>query len=166
MPTDPKSNLPDLKILRFDRTIELKGGDQELAASQGHEAARRLLNESGADVILWGMVLRGGNETRARLFWTANSVAAHGKATDLYAVQFELPKVFWMDMTQWLGLLVESQAAELQKMEGQYAVGRLKPFIERSRKILTTENWDTDSRHAHRIRLRDHPQQTHHRRED
>jgi hypothetical protein len=143
--TDPKSNLPDLKILRFDRTIELKGGDPELAASQGHETARHLLTESGADVILWGTVLRAGNETRARLFWTAKGVATHGKATDLYAVQFELPKVFWTDMTQWLGLLVESQAAELQKLQGQYAVGRLKPFIERSRKILVTENWDADT---------------------
>jgi hypothetical protein len=55
-PTDPKSSLPDLKILRFDRTIELKGGDQELAVSKGNQMARRLLTESGADVVLWGMV--------------------------------------------------------------------------------------------------------------
>jgi hypothetical protein len=50
--TDAKSSLPDLKILRFDRTIELKGGDQELAVSKGNETARRLLTESGADVVL------------------------------------------------------------------------------------------------------------------
>jgi tetratricopeptide (TPR) repeat protein len=151
--TDSQSSLSGLKILRFDRTIELNGGDPELAASRGHETARRLLNESGTDVLLWGTVLRVGTETRARLFWTANSVAAHGKATDLYAVQFELPKVFWKDMTQWLGLLVESQAAELQKMEGQYAVGRLKPFIERSRKILATADWDTDAQGKMRVML-------------
>jgi len=72
-------------------------------------------------------------------------VAAHGKATDLYAVQFEFPKVFWTDTTQWLGLLVESQSAELQKLEGQYAVERLKPFIERTRRILNTQGWDADT---------------------
>jgi tetratricopeptide (TPR) repeat protein len=80
-------------------------------------------------------------------------MAAHGKATGLYAVQFELPKVFWTGMTQWLGLLVESQAAELRQMEGQYSVGRLKPFIERSRKILATEDWDTDTQGKMRVML-------------
>jgi tetratricopeptide (TPR) repeat protein len=153
VPTDPKSSLPDLKILRFDRTIQLKGGDTELAKSRGHQEARRLLTESGADVLLWGEALRAGSEARARLYWTANSGVAHGKPSDLYAVQFELPKVFWTDMTQWLGLLVESQVAEFAKLEGQYAVARLKPFIERSRKILNTQGWDPDTQAKVRIIL-------------
>jgi tetratricopeptide (TPR) repeat protein len=151
---DHTSGIPDEQILSFDRTIELKGGDQELAISKGHEAARRLLSESGADVLLWGILLRDGNETRPQLFWTANSTTAHGKVTDLYLIQsFELPKVFWADLGQWLGLLVESQAAELKKMEGQYAVERLKPFIERSRKVLNTEGWDADTQAKVRVML-------------
>ena len=116
---DQGSGGPSLQVLHFDRTIELKGGDLEIEASKGHEAARRLLMESGADVLLWGKVLREGNETRPRLFWTPARVTAHGKTTDLYAVRdFELPAVFWADLAQWLGLLVESQAAELTALEG------------------------------------------------
>jgi hypothetical protein len=41
--------------------FEMKGSDVELEASNGHEAARRLLVQSGADVLLWGRVLREGN---------------------------------------------------------------------------------------------------------
>ena len=147
---------PSLQILHFDRTIELKGGDVEIEASKGHEAARRLLAESGADVLLWGRVLREGNQTRPRLFWTPSLEAAHGKATDLYTVQgFELPPVFWTDLTHWLGLLVASQAAELRKLEGQYAAPRLTPFIERTRKLLNTEadRWDADTRGTVRLLL-------------
>lgn len=104
----------------------MKGGDLEIEASKGHEAARRLLAKSGVDVLLWGRVLREGNQTRPRLFWAPARTAAHGKGTTtgLYAVkELELPKEFWADLAQWLGLLVESQAAELNKLEGQYAVG-------------------------------------------
>jgi hypothetical protein len=53
---DHTSGIPDEQILSFDRTIELKGGNQELAISKGHEAARLLLSESGADVLLWRSV--------------------------------------------------------------------------------------------------------------
>jgi hypothetical protein len=88
---DQSSGGRSLQVLHFDRTIELKGGDLEIEASNGHEAARRLLMESGADVLLWGKVLREGNETRPRLFWTPARASAHGKTTDLYAVRdFEL----------------------------------------------------------------------------
>jgi tetratricopeptide (TPR) repeat protein len=154
--TERGSDKLNLQILHFDRTIELKGGDLEIEARKGHEAARRLLAESGADVLLWGRVLREGNQTRHRLFWTPARATAHGKATDLYAVQeFELPTVFWTDLAQWLGLLVESQAAELSKLEGQYAVSRLTPFIERTRKLLNAEarQWDADTRAKVRLPL-------------
>lgn len=49
---DRSSGGPSLQILHFDRTIQLKGGDVEIEAGKGHEAARRLLAESGADVLL------------------------------------------------------------------------------------------------------------------
>jgi hypothetical protein len=55
---DQGSGGPSLQILHFDRTIELKGGDLEIEASKGHEAARRLLAESGADVLLLGKGLK------------------------------------------------------------------------------------------------------------
>ena len=153
---DQGSGGPSLQILHFDRTIELKGGDVEIEASKGHEAARRLLLESGADVLLWGKVLREGNQTRPRLFWTPGSVGAHGKATALYAVQdFELPAVFWTDLTQWLWILVESQGIELGELKGQYAVGRLTLFIERVRKVLNAEarSWEPDTRARVRLLL-------------
>jgi tetratricopeptide (TPR) repeat protein len=127
----------------------MKGGDVEVEASKGHEAARQPLAESGIDVLLWGKVLRQGSQTRPRLFWTTASAAAHGRPTRLYAVQeFELPAVFWTDLVQWLGILIESQAAELGKLEGHYAVERLTSFIERTQKVLNADanKWDVDTR--------------------
>jgi hypothetical protein len=146
---DKGSGGQSLQILHFDRTIELKGGDLEIEVSKGHEAARRLLAESGADVLLWGRVLKEGNQPRPRLFWTAALATAHGKETDLCGVQeFELPAAFWTDLARWLGLLVESQAAELSRLEGQSAADRLTPFIERTRKVLNVEarSWDANTR--------------------
>jgi hypothetical protein len=62
--------------------------------------------------------------------------------------EFELPAVFWTDLAQWLGLLVESQAAELSRLEGHSATSRLTPFIERTRKVLNAESrsWDANTR--------------------
>jgi tetratricopeptide (TPR) repeat protein len=47
-----------------------------------------------------------------------------------------------------LGLLIESQAAELEKLESQYTVRRLDPFINRTRKVLNFEarSWDPETR--------------------
>ena len=38
--SDPESAASNIQILRFDRTIELKGGDQQAAIIKGHEEAR------------------------------------------------------------------------------------------------------------------------------
>jgi hypothetical protein len=72
--------------------FETKGSDVELEASKGHEAARRLLVQSGADVLLWERVLREADPLR--IFRTPSRWVAHGKTTGLCAVQgFQLPVV-------------------------------------------------------------------------
>ena len=112
---DQKSGLSDLQILHFDRMIELKDGDEQIAASRGHEEARRLLKEAGADVLLWGSVLRQKDEIRSKLYWTSLSADTRGQSKSLYAVnEFELPQAFWMDLGQWIELIVENESAEAE----------------------------------------------------
>ena len=69
--------------------------------------------------------------------------------------RFEMPPVFWTDLSHWLGLLVETHAEQLLSLKGHYSVDRLTPFIERARNLLNAhaQGWDADARSKVRFLL-------------
>ena len=128
-----------VQILRFDRTIEIGDPpDLEPVVARGHETARSYLAESGADVLIWGTVVRGGEESAPKLYWTTAREGGRPKDPGRYATEdLALPGVFWTDLVDILRLLVVTRDAEFRSLEGHFVANRLGPFVEKVRSLLT-----------------------------
>src|SRR5215468_7765135 len=112
------------------------------AVKAGHERARALLQEANADVMIWGEAL-DNTKTNApmRLHWTINVQAALKKSSEKYlpsGSSYELPELFWSDLSDVLILLVASQAASFSSQTGSYVADQLEPFIKRVRQLVSS----------------------------
>ena len=142
-----------IQVLALDRTIPLKGPIPEEEEKRGYVSAHRYLTESGASVLIWGVVLSYGGKTVPKLYWTTS----HGVKrkperyeAPLAETQFRLPEVFWNSLGEILRLLVASYAAEFSAEPGRFVAHRLPPFIARVRTLLeaskNSPGWDAVSR--------------------
>ena len=143
-----------VQILRFDRTIGRGGPDQEASVNDAHHQARAYLEESGADVLIWGSVLQDEDESVPKLYWTPSRYVDRARDWKRYPTEdLELPAVFWWDLVEILQLLVVTRDAEFRSLEGHFVVDRLGPFVEKVRTLLTSrgEGWSEETRA--RVRL-------------
>jgi tetratricopeptide (TPR) repeat protein len=150
----------EIKVLQLDRTITLEGSDLEKQEKLGHESAQKYLKESGASVLIWGIVLSRNGKTGPILYWTASQGSeVKSKLYDATSAEssFRLPPVFWSDLTYILQLLIASHDAEFRAKEGSYVADRLSPFIARVRSLLDASpnrpGWDSDARGSTRMVL-------------
>jgi tetratricopeptide (TPR) repeat protein len=128
-------DLAGVQILRFDRTISAEGSIPEDSAREAHETAQRLLNESSADVLIWGTVLYHDGRTAPRLYWTTANNSS--RARQPYIPQnFQLPELFWDDLAEILRLLVITRSSELFARRGKLIVAELAPFVDKVRTSL------------------------------
>jgi class 3 adenylate cyclase/tetratricopeptide (TPR) repeat protein len=124
------------------------------ALVQAKAQANQLRAEAGADVLLWGTVQTLGGKTAMRLYWTTGEAMAGSRGSGLYQDQADtiaLPALFWDDLKQVLGLLVQSRLADLRRqLTGQYSAPQLAPLIDQVRTLLQTQQgvWkpETDAR--------------------
>ena len=138
-----------VQILRFDRTIEI-GDPQDLepVVAGGHETARSYLAESGADVLIWGTVVRGREESAPKLYWTTAGEGDRPREPGRYATQdLALPMVFWRDLVDVLRLLVVTRDAEFHSLKGHFVADRVGPFVEKVHSLLTGggQGWTGDA---------------------
>ena len=129
------------QTLRFDRTITQQGANVEQDIKAGHEQARHLLAESGADVLIWGRVLRSGDKAIPQLRWTASRKLPLEDRSRRYTVteQLELPQLFLDDLTDMLDLLVLTNGDFVSPSE-VYTRGPIPAFIERVDRLLLSES--------------------------
>ena len=138
-----------VQILRFDRMIERGGGDLEAAVEKAHQTARAYLDESGADVLIWGAVLGSGEQSIPKLYWTPARDLDRARDWGRYATEdLALPEVFWTDLADILQLLVVTRGAEFRSLKGQFVADRLGPFVEKVRRLLAVggQGWTEDTR--------------------
>jgi len=142
-----------VQVLRFDRTISPSKETDEA----GHDQAREYLKESGAHVLIWGLVHRIGGESAPRLYWTTSRESKRAK--EVYQLErFELPELFWNDLVEVLRLAVVTHSAEFSAQAGRYIADQLEPFIKKVRELLESagqQGWDTDTRAQVRVILAD-----------
>jgi hypothetical protein len=111
----------------------------------------RQLRQTGADVLLWGSVisLSGKSASAMRLFWTPTRDVSGAKSTGKYQSEtIELPPVFWSDLKQILGLLVQSRIATLAfDQSGHYVADRLAPLIAQVRALVESKEgvWNPET---------------------
>ncbi|MGC2221197.1 MAG: hypothetical protein WA624_01940, partial [Methylocella sp.] len=121
--------------------------------------ARDLLGQTGADVLVWGIVISLSGKSVMRLYWTPARDVPGAKSTGKYQPQTEtiaLPLEFWNDLKQILGLLTQSRLAELTfGQPGHYVADRLAPLIAQVRSLVQSKEgvWNPETLAGVRFRL-------------
>jgi hypothetical protein len=130
-----------IQVLRFDRVIAPQRDDLEEAIKAGHEQGRALIAESGADVLIWGAVLRSGQKTIPKLHWTtARGLPLENRARRYQLTEeLDFPEIFHTDLTDILDVLVLTTRDYISPDEA-YTRGPLPEFIERVDKLLVAES--------------------------
>jgi len=138
--------LTGIAVLEFPRTITADSAN-EIQADRAK--AREWLKQSGAQVLIWGKVLTAGGRSVPQLYWTTSEGATPKKPSDRYGLDenLRLPSVFLSDLSDILHLLVVTQSSAFNAEEGHFLADRLRPFIERVRRLLEGEavkNWTAE----------------------
>jgi tetratricopeptide (TPR) repeat protein len=140
-----------IQVLGIDRAISIKGTAPEALERAGHDQAREYLRASGASILIWGGVLELNGKKRPDLYLTAgdNGVNRPRQYTLESENEIRLPKIFWEDLSNVLGLVIASQSTEFEALSGHYVADRLKLFIDRVRSVIAaagdTEGWDAQT---------------------
>ncbi|HUU46324.1 MAG TPA: tetratricopeptide repeat protein [Acidobacteriota bacterium] len=146
---DALQDLEGVQILRFDRYITVTGGDLEEVAQRGHERARSLLEQAGADVLIWGRVLTSEGQRASRLYWTTSGGHERRAENLCQPQEFELPAIFWEELRDVLRLLVVTAGDLYIDQTGQFIADWLVPFTNQVRSLLkgadATHGWDSES---------------------
>jgi tetratricopeptide (TPR) repeat protein len=128
-------DLSGVQIVQFDRTISADGPIPEQSERNAHGDAQGYLVESSADVIIWGTVLSHDGRTAPRLYWTTAKQSTRSRRPYI-PENFQLPELFWDDLSEVLRLLVATQSAELFARRGKFTFKELAQFVERVRNAL------------------------------
>src|SRR5262245_28697433 len=136
------------ETLPIDRMVEWPAsGTERENRKKAEEEARYLLKQSGADVLIWGRVIK----STMHLYWTPSREVAGAKASGNYQSQSEtiaLPAAFWDDLKQILGLLTQTRLAELTfDEEGHFVADRLAPLIAQVRALADSKEgaWEPET---------------------
>src|SRR6266851_2497122 len=116
-----------VQLLEFDRLICLQGHID--AETLGKQKAHQYLAESGADVLIWGVVIDYGGKNVVQVYLTTSG--QFKSSTKAFVPQapdqaFELPVFLQNDISNVLSLAIASQSAQFHG-EGQYVADKLGP---------------------------------------
>lgn len=137
-------------IMQLDRAVSWPKRDTLNATkAEAEEDAQQLLNQTRADLLLWGSVIEGEESSAIRLYWTAAQDLSGAKRMEKYLIEsIELPEMFWDDLKRVVSLLVQDRLAKTLKLPEQYIVGGLAPMITQVRSLLVSKqgHWGADTR--------------------
>ena len=125
---------PGIHVMPVPRLIVSDGNGQIHGIKGGHENARILLEQTRANALIWGTVLRHDARTIPKLYWTVKQARVGENTGKRYSPTTQdliLPQMFWEDLAEILSLVVVEGYAEFSKLEGHYYADKLAPFIER-----------------------------------
>jgi tetratricopeptide (TPR) repeat protein len=147
------TELKGIKVLRFDRTIDLSAGNPEEAEKQGHLQAQSYLSQSGAEVLIWGTVLSSGSQVVFKLFWTTNTGEPAKSGRYQPTGNLRLPEGFASDIKSMLSFIVLAQQNEY--LRGVYVADQLSSQVEKIKALYEQQGqiWDPQFRVSLRILL-------------
>ena len=127
-----------VETLPIDRVIRYSGGTLEDSVDAGNDTAQEYLRRTGADILVWGVLLRadGGPDPILKLHVTP-SVDVEGITDAKYAFtdEYGLPELFYQDLVRVLGLVVASYGQDITRY-GQFPAEGLDTFVESVRKLI------------------------------
>jgi tetratricopeptide (TPR) repeat protein len=137
-----------IEVIRIPRTLSTAGNKTRTAEANALIEARRYLEKSHADLVIWGVVISMGEKSAPRIFWTTSE--ANQRSNDLLNVEgFQLSEQFWHQLADMLQLVIVTRDTQIAAQEGGYVADKLLPFIEKVRALLPQtqgEGWTNDSR--------------------
>jgi hypothetical protein len=123
----------EIQVLSLDREINLEGNEPQRIREEGHKQAKKYLEKSNAQIVIWGTVLKDV----PKLFWTtSSSVESRSGRYSLASDTQRLPEFFWKDFGDILKLVALDQFTVFEAQRGSYVADRLVPFINRARNLL------------------------------
>lgn len=145
------ADVSSLDTTLFERAIPLSTGNIRVAVESGHVQAREYLAESGADVLIWGVVLRHDGQSIPKLFWTTSASDGFSIAPDRYPINpdLELPEIFWKDLAQVLHLLVEHGVTRSSSEGKSVDSTELSSYIDKVSSLLrgsTAQGWSAETK--------------------
>jgi hypothetical protein len=142
---DELGQFESVELVSVDRTVD----PEQPAKTKAEEKARGLLQETGADVLIWGSVISLSGKSAMRLYWTPARDTPGAKSTGKYQTEtIALPSEFWDDLKQILGLLVQSRIAALTfDQSGHYVADKLAPLITQVRALVESKEgvWNPET---------------------
>lgn len=104
----------------------------------GHELAHKYLEESGAQVLIWGKVITAPGKSVPKLYWTVSGNTRTAKESGRYPLteDLSLPPIFVSDLANVLRLLVVTQSVGFSTQEGHFVADQLTPFIQDVQRLL------------------------------
>jgi tetratricopeptide (TPR) repeat protein len=151
------------EVERVDRIVEWPNAQTEgIAKAKAEEEARDLLKQIGADVLIWGYVERLGDKSAMLLYWTPRRHIPGVELSEKYPTEtIALPSVFWDDLKQVLGLLIQARITEITiqversiednsgplDQSGRYVADRLAPLIAQVRSLVQSKQgvWNPET---------------------
>ena len=146
-------------VVSIDKTISVIGQSPEDNRRAGEEKAREYLEAMGANVMIWGSVLRFGAKEVPQLYMTVSRSKDQRRGRYVTTDELRLPRVFWLDLAKVLQLVVSTYYADFWDQEGRYLGDQLVPYIARVRELLAraarAHGWNDDTRGLVRVHLAD-----------
>lgn len=145
------SEFRGINVMRIDRVIAPNSASIKTAIEEGHKQARLMLDKIGADVLIWGKVLKqGGDKSTMKLFWTTYPELSLKKSEGRYrpTKELNLPELFWKDLVDLLGLLVINHGVSYTDLWERHDVNKLNLFVDRVQTLLNHQEkrWDVETR--------------------
>jgi hypothetical protein len=113
-----------IEVIRIPRTISTAGNKTRTAEANAVIEARRYLEKSHADLVIWGVIISWGEKGSApRIYWTTSE--ANQRSSDLLNVEgVQLPEQFWDQLASMLQLVIVTQYThvEIQKVCMQHQI--------------------------------------------
>jgi tetratricopeptide (TPR) repeat protein len=115
------SEFSGIQVLPMDREIASAIENPEERMRLGHDEARDFLDQSSADVAIWGVVLKRGGESTPKLYWTTPGANQESIGLSLSFLMpgweqpsfgrylptsdLGLPTIFWRDLLDVLAMM-------------------------------------------------------------
>ena len=132
------SELKGIQLRQLDRNILIRDEYAEKTEQKGHEQARVYLQKTGAQILIWGTVIKASGKSLPKLYWTVAENLNQKKTYERYqpTENLSLPVIFWQDLADVLRLLIITKHTQFHASQGKYVGDELRPFIEKLRSVL------------------------------
>ena len=146
------AELPFVRVLRLGRHIRATGADQREAENRALSAANDFLNQTAANILLYGAVIEVNGRGVPKLFWAISESGNLPKRSERYPATGDnrLPQLFWDDLSDVLRLIVVNQIACFEEQRGRFISDKVEPFVARVRMLLdqqagSAQRWPPDA---------------------